>query len=50
MVAPEAGFVVAPFISQTIGEDQKKKSFCLPIGGFSVSKQKKRPNGVTPKC
>ena len=64
--------MVAPFIGQNIGEDQKKKrsslqnefvfspkvcdlkkkGLCLPISGFSVSKEKKNkwchPKMVTP--
>ena len=40
--------MVALFIGQTIDESQKK-SFCLPISGFSISKQKKNDQMVSPQ-
>ena len=39
--------MVAPFIGQNIGEDQKKKALCQLISEFSVSKQKKNDQMVS---
>ena len=38
MVAPGRDFVVAPFIGQIIGEDQKKKCLRCKTSWFSVRK------------